>query len=657
MLLKKLRLLLTVVSVLSIFFMIGCDSGSDDDDDDSPTPPSGDLNVSGYVIGLGLPISGANVTIGDVSTATSSGSFSMKPFSTAAVDDGTNTVLMVTVTADGYATGYTKIIYDENTTDYTTEITLLPISAAMMPYDNFPSGIDFDIPGSDGSEDPVGNITIPDEAYPDGVTSITGAITYIDPNSPDLGNSPGGDLNGTDTTGDVQMLESFGMMEFDLKDQDGNPITDLAPGQSAIVTMKVPNGSDLTTDVPYNIVPLWYFDPTTGLWKQEGQGEVTSDTNGDLWIVGTVTHFTWWNYDRPIETHACFKFTFVDASTDAPLTDYKWYAQGVSYNGASPERNCNCGGDILSSFTVKQNSEILVYTTVEGVRYYIAGHDASSDSYSYTTMQKSATVFYTPDDQGSCITNTEIGTCYNLDGGGDVSNDKNGNNDGKLRISGINRSPKILSLTADNPVEFGETVTITAVVTDPEGDPVILNWDGGVTGDATPDASGNATATFTVPDSGNLFKITLDASDLNSSVSASLYLYVETGTISGRVTDISSDEGVADTLVWISFYENAEGEGPVKNVITGGADRAAYDKGYAETTTNDDGYYIFRNVPLYQLVEDESGDSLEYLEGQIGVQGGETCPYYYGYGGFQFSESETSITVDFEADCSTTPPY
>ena len=41
-------------------------------------------------------------------------------------------------------------------------------------------------------------------------------------------------------------------------------------------------------------IPLWHYDKTTGLWKEEG----TATKNGDKY-VGTVTHFSDWNCDVP----------------------------------------------------------------------------------------------------------------------------------------------------------------------------------------------------------------------------------------------------------------------------------------------------------------------------------------------------------------------
>ena len=69
--------------------------------------------------------------------------------------------------------------------------------------------------------------------------------------------------------------------------------------------LQVKSGSvaTLTTPIPLSTrssapatIPLWYVDPSTGLWKEEG----TASKQGNNY-VGTVKHFTYWNCDLPVE--------------------------------------------------------------------------------------------------------------------------------------------------------------------------------------------------------------------------------------------------------------------------------------------------------------------------------------------------------------------
>ena len=45
-----------------------------------------------------------------------------------------------------------------------------------------------------------------------------------------------------------------------------------------------------------NEIPLWYFDEDNGYWIEEGSATLQGTK-----YVGTVSHFSFWNYDIPTE--------------------------------------------------------------------------------------------------------------------------------------------------------------------------------------------------------------------------------------------------------------------------------------------------------------------------------------------------------------------
>ena len=55
--------------------------------------------------------------------------------------------------------------------------------------------------------------------------------------------------------------------------------------------MSIPVGSTQTSSAPAEI-PLWYFDETNGVWKEEGKATLQGNE-----YVGEVSHFTFWNCD------------------------------------------------------------------------------------------------------------------------------------------------------------------------------------------------------------------------------------------------------------------------------------------------------------------------------------------------------------------------
>ncbi|MFN0188416.1 MAG: carboxypeptidase-like regulatory domain-containing protein [Bacteroidia bacterium] len=101
---------------------------------------------------------------------------------------------------------------------------------------------------------------------------------------------PGGDLLALNSAGQERVLLSYGMIGVELFDNSGTAVA-LAPGVKA--TIQLPIASTQLSSATATI-PLWYFDETTQLWKEEGVA--TRQGNN---YVAEVSHFTWWNCDQP----------------------------------------------------------------------------------------------------------------------------------------------------------------------------------------------------------------------------------------------------------------------------------------------------------------------------------------------------------------------
>lgn len=94
-------------------------------------------------------------------------------------------------------------------------------------------------------------------------------------------------------------IVSFGTTEF-VFTQNGESLQ-LAPGATAIIDMpmyinRYPNGEAVLIG---DEIPLWSLNETTGIWQQEGFGEVIAKpaSRTGLAMRAEVTHFTWWNTD------------------------------------------------------------------------------------------------------------------------------------------------------------------------------------------------------------------------------------------------------------------------------------------------------------------------------------------------------------------------
>lgn len=124
----------------------------------------------------------------------------------------------------------------------------------------------------------------------DGYTGQVNVVAnYVNPTSPDFFARMPGDLAANNAANQRGALISYGMSHLDLLDDKGNKLT-IKAGKEVTVTLPVPQKlqSSATTTID-----MWYFDETTGIWKQEGKGTYQ---NGKY--VGKVTHFSVWNYDH-----------------------------------------------------------------------------------------------------------------------------------------------------------------------------------------------------------------------------------------------------------------------------------------------------------------------------------------------------------------------
>ena len=121
-----------------------------------------------------------------------------------------------------------------------------------------------------------------------GSVNVIGA--YLDPADSKLPLIMPGNLTGLNTNNEQKILRTFGMVAVELEGASGEKLN-LATGKTATITMPVP--ASLAATAPATI-PLWFFDETNGLWKEEGVATKQGSN-----YVGTVSHFSWWNCDVP----------------------------------------------------------------------------------------------------------------------------------------------------------------------------------------------------------------------------------------------------------------------------------------------------------------------------------------------------------------------
>ncbi len=299
-----------LTTIIIVLFFASCQKNSDlIETPTSPvvTNPTADLTtkvtavvISGFVTdGNDIAVKDASVQIG-TSTVLSD----MYGYFEARNIQVVQNAAVVTVTKTGFFKGIKTFIAATNKSAF-FRIKLIPKSIAGTV--NAATG---------GTVTLASNISIlfPASAFVNASTNVayTGTVNVtafkIDPTSADLPRIMPGDLRGLNTDNQLQILTSYGMAAVELTGAGGE-LLQIAAGKKATMTMPIP--ATIIASAPATI-PLWYFDETNGLWKQEGTATKVGNN-----YVGDVSHFSFWNYDVPAN-YVQFNCTVVN-STGQPI--------------------------------------------------------------------------------------------------------------------------------------------------------------------------------------------------------------------------------------------------------------------------------------------------------------------------------------------------
>ena len=150
---------------------------------------------------------------------------------------------------------------------------------------------------------PANAFQLPDGSIATGNAEVT--ITEVDISDFDADNTWAPNLVGIrEGMTEPTAIVTFGMSEFHFT-QNGQDLQ-LRPGVEATISMDLVSphvmheddtiSSDATDG---DTMPLWHFDSTEGIWREEGEVTVTADATSasGFRASGTVSHFSWWNID------------------------------------------------------------------------------------------------------------------------------------------------------------------------------------------------------------------------------------------------------------------------------------------------------------------------------------------------------------------------
>lgn len=189
---------------------------------------------------------------------------------------------------------------------------------------------------------------------------------FIDPTDENIDQIMPGNLMAINTENELNVLQSFGMINVELEGENGEKLNIDKP---ATINVNVP--PSIVNNAPTEI-PLWYFDEADGLWKEEGSATLQ---NGNY--IGEVNHFTFWNCDVPNSVTlvsgqlfnskgiSLTRVRITDLSTGTSFTD--WTDSQGFFEGGVP-KNVNlllevlgfCGNNVIFSANIGPFTEDVV---------------------------------------------------------------------------------------------------------------------------------------------------------------------------------------------------------------------------------------------------------------------------------------------------------
>lgn len=275
---------LLILVLLFPFLFNNCSSDSGIDGNSNATPLNFGSEVSKNFTGQILdennnPVSNVAITVANKSATTDvNGVFIIN---NATVRDK---FAFVTAKKVGYLDGSRSLVPTNGMNN--VKITLL--SGTIVGTVN--SGATGSVSLSNGSKVTFdGNFKTENGQVYSGVVSVI--MKHLDPTDATTFDKMPGMLLAQNASGEERVLESYGMMNIELRGAASQKLQ-----LSTTAQIEMPIATSQLSASPTTI-PLWHFDETLGYWKEEGAA-----TKQGTKYVGTVSHFSWWNCDAQFPT-------------------------------------------------------------------------------------------------------------------------------------------------------------------------------------------------------------------------------------------------------------------------------------------------------------------------------------------------------------------
>lgn len=255
---------------------------------DSPSDPGGGgtsktTTISGVVLNENnQPIAGATVSMpGQVDKITdATGAFLYANITT------TLDRFVINVAKDGFFDGS---VADVVKSGDRSDVRVYLVTAGVTQTLDAANGGDAEL--SNGTKVKLTGGTIATANGSDYTGNVNVSVAYLDPTSENFSNLiPGGDMQATTANNTSATLYSYGIIKVEMKSDAGADLQ-IKQGMQSEITVDIPPSMEGSAPAT---IPLWHYDKTTGLWKEEGTAQKVGDK-----YVGMVGHFSDWNCDVP----------------------------------------------------------------------------------------------------------------------------------------------------------------------------------------------------------------------------------------------------------------------------------------------------------------------------------------------------------------------
>jgi len=301
---KNYKLLLNLFIVFSL--LSSCettDNGSSESNNNSEIDFG--LSVQRDVLGRvvdesDIPLDNVTITIGNkVSSTDANGMFIINSA------DVKEKQAIITAEKTGYLKGIRTVVPTEeaNSVRFTliAENVIATVASGAESEVNLPNGTKVTFDGE--FKDENGN------SYSGNVDVL---MYHLDPSNPSIDDIIPGSLQGQNENGDERVLETYGMLNVELRGTSGEKLN-IADGSTAEIEIPIDTAQ---SSVAPSTIPLWSFDETKGYWVEEGEANLVGGK-----YIGLVSHFSWWNCDAQFPT-VILCLNVVDAAS-IPLSNVK----------------------------------------------------------------------------------------------------------------------------------------------------------------------------------------------------------------------------------------------------------------------------------------------------------------------------------------------